>query len=66
MKVKTASRFKIHINKPIRDFEINVEGGLLYAYIIDNEGVIYRSDFDYREPKTVNVSDKRMNHLSNL
>lgn len=66
MKVKTASRFKIHINKPIRDFQINVEGGLLYAYIIDNQGVIYRSDFDYREPKTLNVSDKRMSHLSNL
>jgi hypothetical protein len=64
--VKTTNRFRVHIDKPIRDFEINSESGALFVYIIDNEGSLYRAEFDYRGAKTLNVSDKKVTYPENL
>lgn len=65
-RVKTTNRFRVHIDKPIRDFEINSEAGALFVYIIDNEGTLYRAEFDYRGAKTVNISEKKITYKENL
>jgi hypothetical protein len=65
-RVKTTNRFRVHIDKTIRDFEINSESGALYVYILDHEGGLYRAEFDYRGAKTLNLTEKRLNYPENL
>ena len=61
-RVKTTNRFRVHIDKIIRDFEINSEGGALFVYIVDQDGALYRAEFDYRGVKTINITDKKLNY----
>lgn len=60
LKVKSASKFRVHLDKPIRDFDLSTESSLLYAYIVDSEGQLYRTEFDYHDPKIINATQRKL------
>jgi hypothetical protein len=43
LRIRTGSRLKIQIDKPIRDFEVQLEGHNIVCLILDTEGSIYRA-----------------------
>jgi hypothetical protein len=64
-KVRTGSKLKIQIDKTIKDFEVSVENHILYIYILDQDGALYKADFDHRDTCTFNIQDKKI-QLANL
>lgn len=60
LRVRTGNRLKIQIDKIIKDFEIVLENHLMLVYILDTEGGLYRGEFDYRDTRAINISDKKV------
>lgn len=38
----------------------------MFVYVIDNEGGLYRAEFDYRGAKALSITDKRLTYSENL
>jgi hypothetical protein len=60
LRVRTGNRLKIQIDKIIKDFEIVLENNFMMVYILDADGGLYRGEFDYRETRSINISDKKV------
>jgi hypothetical protein len=67
-RIRTGSRLKIQVDKPIKDFEVQLEGHNINTYVLDTEGSLYKAEFDFREARSVNITDKRVDlpQLANL
>lgn len=60
LRVRTGNRLKIQIDKAIKDFEVMLDNHLMTVYILDNEGSLYRGEFDFRDTRSINISDKKV------
>lgn len=60
LRVRTSHRLKIQIDKVIRDFEMSLENHCMTVYVLDNEGALYKGDFDFKDTKTISIADKRV------
>jgi hypothetical protein len=47
---------------------VQLEGHNINTYVLDTEGSLYKAEFDFREARSVNITDKRVDlpQLANL